>query len=628
MYKFGFTWNGHELNSGYTGSWKMDNTLTPTDLSVRITSTKEINVYGLSSALRSSDAFLVLPTDVLNDEYYVLSYFADEYNSSYGKPDNSSYTPSQFAIVANEDNTNVTITPTAKTTTGRPAGVPYSVVLNAGQSYLVCTNTANGINADFSGTYIKGDKPFALFAGQQRATIPHDLRIDNINAESASRDFICSQIPPVTTWGRNAFVIPFPQYKSIQKPEYYHDRYRVLSSADNNVIDINGTKKILNKGEWLEDDILNTALNISASQPILVAQYKRTCSFLPYTDFIHSDPLFLVIPPKEQFIKSCKLMNMDKASSESGEKTTFTEQYVFIVAPNQAACILDGDTIPASAFTAIQNSNYSYSIRTVTAGIHDFSSKEKCGLYIVGYGYANSYGYVGGMAMRNINDTLPPSITTEKSCWHHLCKISDDAGETDGVQSISLMSSDNVNVNIPGDVEGKTDISFAADLIDQSRDGTFSLKVVDMHNNSRIFNDTIQGNTLSLNYSDGVENNLDSTVIGTRNCGNVILQNSGILPWNLDGDFFLPRRLFLNSAFSISAYNCSGRKQKFNFLRSSARSSKNQADTFRYSRFKFRLLWFVAACIGYSPKNYSRRRIKMRSSRFYYNFFNGEYSRF
>lgn len=523
MYEFAFPYSGYELGNGFSGS-DVNYEETPTKLSARITSDKEINVYGLSTATRSSDAFLVLPTDVLNNEYYVLAYYSD-YNDD-------AFTPSQFAVAAVEDNTQIQITPTVNTENGHTAGTAFTVNLNKGECYLVSSSEAAGSGKDLSGTYITGSKPFALFAGQQRTALPHEA------SSSGSHEFICSQIPPIASWGKNAFVIPFPQPSNISTA--YKDRYRVLSASDNNIIDVNGTKRTLNKGEWFEDDIATTALNISSTEPMLVAQYKRSSmSGSSGTSTSISDPLFLVIPPKEQFIESAILMNMDRLTDY---ESTFPYQYIFVVAPDSmlTTCKIDNKSLSASAFTSIKNSGYSYTVYTSSVGIHTFASDAKCGLYVVGYGHTISYGYVGGMMVKNINDTIPAKITAEKSCYTETCTVSDEMGESEGLKSITVIQNetDNVQVNIPTNISGIEKITFTASLIDRSRDGYFAVEVIDMHNNTSTYRDTLSGNSMTLVYNDGIDNAFDSTTIGTRKCGSFKIKNNGTQTQTLDGNVF------------------------------------------------------------------------------------------
>lgn len=136
--------------------------------SFHITSEKEVTVYALNQAYYTSDAFMVLPSDVLGKRYFILSYNSDWTHSS--------PTPSQFAIVATEDSTAVTIYPSVDTYVN--GSTIQSIEMNRGNVYLVQTGL-RGNNPDLTGTEIIASKPIAIFSGHQRATVPVTLSVDN-----------------------------------------------------------------------------------------------------------------------------------------------------------------------------------------------------------------------------------------------------------------------------------------------------------------------------------------------------------------------------------------------------------------------------------------------------------------
>ncbi|TAH25743.1 MAG: gliding motility-associated C-terminal domain-containing protein [Cytophagales bacterium] len=64
-------------------------------------------------------------------------------------------------IVATEDNTQITITPTAAAAVGRPAGVPFTITLNRGQTYCLRAE-GKAANQQMSGTTVTSNKPIAI----------------------------------------------------------------------------------------------------------------------------------------------------------------------------------------------------------------------------------------------------------------------------------------------------------------------------------------------------------------------------------------------------------------------------------------------------------------------------------
>lgn len=103
---------------------------------------------------------------------------------------------SGFVVVATEDNTVVTITPTKTLEGGRAANVPYTVTLNRGESYsgTVAGATGPGMPA---GTKITSDKPVAV-------TMFHD----SIKTSSGScYDLVGDQLVPIDILGKEYGIV-------------------------------------------------------------------------------------------------------------------------------------------------------------------------------------------------------------------------------------------------------------------------------------------------------------------------------------------------------------------------------------------------------------------------------------
>jgi hypothetical protein len=367
------------FNQGRNNFSQIHQLETPAPQSFHIVTDNEVTVYGLNQASNSSDAFLVLPTDALGKEYFVLSYPSDG-KSTLFLLDESLSTPSEFAIVATEDNTEVEIT-LSTNRSYRTNGKTITTTLQQGESFLVQANiTRTQRNDDLTGTQIIATKPISLIAGHQRASVP-------LNGSGQSRDHICEQIPPYDTWGNNAYVVPFVPGVS-QSPEG-RDRFVILSGTDDNVIYRNNVASFtLNKGEKREFDLLN-AESIRGTFPILVATYKKQSGSGV------SDPLMMIIPPAEQFLKSYKWINAQV-------EDIFEEQFTTIVAPNATipSIRVDNQAIVGN-FLPIPTTNYSYITVKLTDGVHTVTADRKIGIYVYGYGRTDSYGYTGGMQLLN-----------------------------------------------------------------------------------------------------------------------------------------------------------------------------------------------------------------------------------
>ena len=92
--------------------------------------------------------------------------------------------------------------------------------------------------------------------------------------------------------------------------------------------------------------------------------------------------------------------------------TDFLENFADVVVPVGAAVLLDGS--PLSAPTArIGNSEWSFArapLAATAGGVHTISTDDArgCGLQVMGFGFATSYYYPGGLDLKLLS--APPVI--------------------------------------------------------------------------------------------------------------------------------------------------------------------------------------------------------------------------
>ncbi len=321
---------------------------------VHVTAANEVTVYGLSQAQFTTDAFLGLPTDVLGTEHIVLSY-----------PNVNVVNGTQFGVVATENGTTVTITPSV-TTGGRAAGVPYELTMNAGQTYQLRNTSFPG---DLTGTVITSDKPVAVFGGHHCANVP---------AGVFACDHLVEQLPSTDTWGQSFVTVPLATRVG-------GDTFRFLASTDDTTVSVNGTTvATLDRGQVHEQIVAGAAV-IQASNPILVAQHSNSSTF----DGVTSDPFMMLIPPSEQFLAEYTI-----TTPAAGIPTNF----VNVVAPTAAvgSITLDGLPVPTGAFTPIGSSGFSGAQLSVTVGSHRLQGALPFGVFSYGFADFDSYGYPGG----------------------------------------------------------------------------------------------------------------------------------------------------------------------------------------------------------------------------------------
>ena len=393
----GVTLQSGTINAGQVVQYVVPNTyyLNTTGVisnkTVYVTADKNIVVYSYITQSAVSGATVCLPTNVLGNEYYSMSYT---------QVSNSTNANSYIDIIAVEDNTTVEITPSGPTTNGWAAGSTNTVLLNKGQIYQLLgthNNTASGglyYGTDLTGTKIRSVatgstacKRIAVFSGAGK------MKIGANCSNSNSSDNLYQQLYPAASWGRNYLTVP-----SYNRPLNY---YRIIKKDPATNVYVNGT--LVNPTSFVNsryyDFSGNTPNRITADQPISVAQFFTTAgcdgNVNPY------DPDMIVLNPLEQTISKVTLVSSNLVA-------TPPQHHIHVIIPNGGTGIssfrLDNNTIPASSWVVHpQNPAYSYAyLANVTQGYHTLKSDS--GFNAMAYGYANaeSYGYSAGANVKDL----------------------------------------------------------------------------------------------------------------------------------------------------------------------------------------------------------------------------------
>ncbi|MFZ0389562.1 MAG: IgGFc-binding protein, partial [Calditrichia bacterium] len=327
-------------------------------------STDEFVCYMVNRLFSSSDAAMAIPVDALGTTYIAAGYYSDLVATDRG----------QFAIVAPNDSTSVTITPSANLQGGYTAGVPFTILLNQGETFLAISNTA-GINGDITGSIIEADKPVEVTNGNNCTTVPPG---------TPYCDHIFEVAQPVKTWGYRVPVVNLPNRGE-------GSVYRVLAQEDITSITLDGSLvATLNRGEFYETAIMPGAHYFEGDKNIYVVQYM-TSSTRPLTGGI-GDPAMGNMIPIGQYLSSYTF------STVGGQQ--FEKNYATILAENADVnagnILLDGVVIPAANFTPIAGTSYSYSVDSLSHGTHISQSAGVHGLTVEGYNPDDSYLYPGG----------------------------------------------------------------------------------------------------------------------------------------------------------------------------------------------------------------------------------------
>jgi len=510
---------------GYNESgdiYARNNSETKCNLSFRIKSEEPIIVYGHSQAETTSESFNVLPLESLGNEYIVAAYNSSKfYVTDYGDINGS--TPSQFAIVASEDGTEVLIEPSASTKFNQLKD--QTIKLNKNEVYLVQANISTKEQfLDLTGTYIKSNKPIALFGGQQRSAVPYD-----ISGSAPSRDYLVEQIPTLESWTLESYIVPFPQPSIIYTT--INDVYRIIAGFDNTDIFIGDTYHgTLNKGKFFELP-LDKAYKIRGSAPILVVAYKRTSQTTPNSNTL-GDPLMQIIPSTDQYGNNYKFINIQAYQYYGGNnyERVYNEHFITLIVPSNSLnnIELDGVIINTSSFKKIDGTDFYYGYKQVAEGIHTIFAPDNFGLFVAGYGYANSYGYFSGILTKR-DDFEPPSFQSATDCYKVTGKIED--------KKIATVTKDeskttNLNVYIEQFTPFVQELNFNAELINNKQDGKTRIIAKDSIGQQNYIDIDIPGFTIGLEQSPSIESRdpiivSDTLEIFKSKCFSYSLKNYG-----------------------------------------------------------------------------------------------------
>lgn len=269
-----------------TDTWS-DLWVTGTDSSiddrvVNVHATGPTACYGMNYKINTADAFAGIPINQLGTDYRVISYPSSTFLLA--------AMPAQFCVAAVSDSTHVTITPSTATSTGKLAGVPFSIVLDAGQCVQVQTDPTM-VGSDLTRSVVASDKPVAVFAGSARAEVPNGFTGPS---GTVSRDHMEKALPSTDHWGHSFIISQVDTSSANAHPRTSGDILRILALQNNTTISINGMPARVLSSDTFFDTVLHGVASIESSAPILVAEFLHS-SESPGSDT--GDPSMIIIPP-------------------------------------------------------------------------------------------------------------------------------------------------------------------------------------------------------------------------------------------------------------------------------------------------------------------------------------------
>ena len=351
---------------------------------IRVQSSHPVSVYLTNENHISTDATLVLPVELLGDEYFV-------------QTQGVIYPgwPAHMLIIAPQDSTIIEITPTVPLSGGIPSGVSFNVMLNEGQIYYLQSLY------DMTGTKVRianpaGCKKIAVFSGNTCATVGNCNMCDHLVA----------QLFPTHNWGYEFIATNFLTRSA------YH--LRILAKDNNTTFSINGGAGItLNAGNYHES-ILNAAALIQSNKPVSVAQLSQG----KHCDNQDGDPAMVILPPLNQYtdssvIHSFLTNNIASLYTNITSLAADTQHVRFNGNP-----VIGWNILPTKP-------DYAYTGFTIIAGTHTVNSISGICCMVYGFGNIESFAYISGVdidfpevAFQAIvgNDTLPHYSLSDSIC--------------------------------------------------------------------------------------------------------------------------------------------------------------------------------------------------------------------
>jgi len=388
---------------------------------IHITSKDPISVCVYQSYKWSGEAFRVIPVEWLGKEYVSCNLYIDETDE---------IKPAQILIVATEDNTIVSVTPT------KPLAIhgttPFTISLNKGQTYLMLSKEQKAYvqdwASDITGTYIKANKPIGVISGHTKGTFPRffvGMRSGWMEPyANFARNMLCEMLWPIELLGTEYISAPIKYSNRVINQntviqDTRGDLIRFVAAYDNTVIyqmkqDGTGFMKIgptMKRGDWYNIIEQENAAMYRTTKPCLVAQFGKTWwaddgmmgpitsgkSDQPLNPHTSGQGMMLILAPIDRW---CSYANFRAPDA--------IDDFVYItfVADDIDKIRFDGQKITAlwgSSIKEIKGTKYAYVANNIAPGDHYIEAID--GAKFAAYAYGNwdrvkdgfAYGYPIGI---------------------------------------------------------------------------------------------------------------------------------------------------------------------------------------------------------------------------------------
>lgn len=483
----------------------------------------DLSVYFMSRNDFTSDGMYVLPTTGWGKDYVVAAATALYVSATVDLP-------SEFIIIANQDNTTVSIIPSQDIRAeGQPnvalhkKGVPFTVFLKKGECVQYQTTQSQDIPWDLSGTVVTSNNPIGVIGGSACPFIPADPYCDHVN----------DYIPPVRTWSNTYYTTQFVGRK------HGGDSFLIIASKVGQSIYRNGNLyATLGQYETYYRDDITGSNAWTSDAPFMLVQYINSAEYAvpPGQPRNTGDPAMVVVNPAEQFAKNV-IFQTPNITAGSGQAPFVNYVNILLRSSSVPNTTMDGKLI--TLYTPINRSpipgtNWeAFRIEKVTPGRHKIVSDSGVGVYIYGYGQDDSYAWAGALGTKTIDslDKIAPTVVSVTDCFCARINVYDIHPDASKLSSVVIDSLDNTTFNpepnfIPGGALDSTWYEFC--IIDSSKPAYIVVSVYDIAGNRTTITNTYEPQFASLSP--------DPLNFGTGNIGQdsydyITITNEGTVPY-------------------------------------------------------------------------------------------------
>ncbi|AWW28924.1 hypothetical protein DN752_01575 [Echinicola strongylocentroti] len=349
-----------------------------------ISSTGKVSVFAFNERFKSADGTVVLPKRTLGKDYLVTSHYEITPNTTPGVEMNIN-DESTLLVVGVEDNTKVEITPSVGTVDGKPGGISFDILLDAGESYqLKAKGDLTGSRVRVRDSQSTDCKNIAVFGGNKWT---------GVGECGSAPDHLFQQMYPLSTWGKEYTHIPLKTRSS-------GELVKVLAAEDGTEISVNGqVEGVIDAGEWIPMDVgADEVATIRGSKDISVTAFSksRNCNTSGDPFYALGDPFMMALNPSERLLEDVTFESMDIVQ--------ITHHFLNVTVKTSVVgdTRLDGQSIAGEFQHVPGNSDYSYARISVSGGVHRLTNPAGFIAYAYGFGDLESYGYAVGANLENL----------------------------------------------------------------------------------------------------------------------------------------------------------------------------------------------------------------------------------